>query len=56
MVLLPDRHGLLPYDFVTTTKGRSERQQWNPDLGVLAARLHSQIQDEVFERLAVRGL
>jgi DNA-binding MarR family transcriptional regulator len=40
---------------VTTTKGRSERQQWNPDLAVLAARLDGQVEDEVFARLAKAG-
>ena len=55
MVLFPDRHALIPYDVVTTTKGRSERQQWNPDLAVLAARLHSQIQHEVLARLGSAG-
>jgi DNA-binding MarR family transcriptional regulator len=40
---------------VTTTKGSSERQQWNPDLDVLAARIHGQIQGEVFTRLAEAG-
>lgn len=40
---------------VTTTKRRSERQQWNPDLGVLASRLSDSIQVELFERLAEQG-
>jgi len=40
---------------VTTTKGRSERQQWNPDLAVLVARMHGEIQEELFERLAAAG-
>jgi len=40
---------------VTTTKRRSERQQWNPDLGVLASRLQGSIQAELFERLAAEG-
>jgi len=40
---------------VTTTKRRSERQQWNPDLGVLAARLSESTQGELFERLAEQG-
>lgn len=40
---------------MTTTKRRSERQQWNPDLGVLAARLMFSLQAELFARLADRG-
>jgi DNA-binding MarR family transcriptional regulator len=40
---------------VTTTKRRSERQQWNPDLGVLAARLSDATQAELFARLAEQG-
>ena len=40
---------------VTTTKRRSERQQWNPDLGVLSSRLLLSLQDELFERLAEAG-
>jgi DNA-binding MarR family transcriptional regulator len=40
---------------VTTTKRRSERQQWNPDLGVLASRLELRVQAELFERLAAAG-
>jgi DNA-binding MarR family transcriptional regulator len=40
---------------VTTTKRRSERQQWNPDLGVLASQLVSSLQDELFARLAEDG-
>lgn len=40
---------------MTTTKRRSERQQWNPDLGVLAARLSDATQAELFERLAEQG-
>jgi DNA-binding MarR family transcriptional regulator len=40
---------------VTTAKRRSERQQWNPDLGVLASRLLRSIQVEVFARLAENG-
>jgi DNA-binding MarR family transcriptional regulator len=40
---------------VTTTSRRSERQQWNPDLGVLASRLLFSLQDELFERLAEAG-
>jgi DNA-binding MarR family transcriptional regulator len=34
---------------------RSERQQWNPDLGVLASRLLLSLQDELFARLAEAG-
>ncbi|MBM3667318.1 MAG: MarR family transcriptional regulator [Actinobacteria bacterium] len=40
---------------MTTTKRRSERQQWNPDLGVLAARLSEATQAELFGRLAEQG-
>jgi DNA-binding MarR family transcriptional regulator len=40
---------------MTTTKRRSERQQRNPDLGVLAAQLQHSIHAELFERLAERG-
>jgi DNA-binding MarR family transcriptional regulator len=40
---------------VTTTKRRSERQQWNPDLGVLASQLVFSLQEELFARLAADG-
>jgi len=40
---------------VTTTKRRSERQQWNPDLGVLASQLVFSLQEELFARLAAEG-
>jgi DNA-binding MarR family transcriptional regulator len=40
---------------VTTTKRRSERQQWNPDLGVLASQLTFSLQEELFARLAAEG-
>ena len=40
---------------MTTAKGRSERQEWNPDLGVLATRLLFSLQDELFQRLAEAG-
>lgn len=40
---------------MTTTKRRSERQQWNPDLGVLAARLSDSTQGELFARLGEQG-
>jgi DNA-binding MarR family transcriptional regulator len=40
---------------VTTAKRRSERQQLNPDLGVLTARLQRAVQGELFERLADQG-
>ena len=40
---------------MTTTKRRSERQQWNPDLGVLASRLTDSLQHELFARLAAEG-
>jgi DNA-binding MarR family transcriptional regulator len=34
---------------------RRERQEWNPDLGVLASRFLLSLQDELFERLADAG-
>ena len=40
---------------MTTTKRRRERQEWRPDLGLLAARLTRSIEDELFERLEERG-
>jgi DNA-binding MarR family transcriptional regulator len=40
---------------VTTTKRRSERQQWNPDLGVLASQLVFSLQAELFAGLAAEG-
>jgi DNA-binding MarR family transcriptional regulator len=40
---------------VTTTRHRAERQQLNPDLGVLATQLLFAIQDELFSRLAEDG-
>ena len=40
---------------MTTTKRRSERQQWNPDLGVLASQLTDSLQQELFERLTAEG-
>jgi DNA-binding MarR family transcriptional regulator len=40
---------------MTTTSHRRERQEWNPDLGVLASRLLFSLQDELFERLAESG-
>ena len=40
---------------MTTTKRRRERQEWNPDLGVLAARLESSLQAELFRRLSAAG-
>ena len=40
---------------MTTTKRRSERQQRNPDLGVLAARLQHSLDAELFARLAEDG-
>ena len=54
-VSVPDRHDALPSRIVTTTKRRRERQQWNPDLGVLAARLLFRLQAELFQRLAAAG-
>ena len=40
---------------MTTTQRRRERQEWNPDLGVLASRLLFSLQDELFERLGEAG-
>ena len=40
---------------MTTVKGRAERQQWAPDLAVLAARLASSTQQELFDGLRERG-
>jgi DNA-binding MarR family transcriptional regulator len=40
---------------VTTTKRRKERQEWNPDLGVLASQLLFLVQAELFARLAEAG-
>jgi DNA-binding MarR family transcriptional regulator len=40
---------------VTTTKRRRERQEWSPDLGLLATRLESALQRELFQRLAEHG-
>jgi DNA-binding MarR family transcriptional regulator len=40
---------------MTTTKRRRERQELNPDLGVLAGQLLFSLQDELFARLASGG-
>ena len=40
---------------MTTTRRRRERQQWNPDLGVLAIQLAASMQRELFSRLAEEG-
>lgn len=40
---------------MTTTRRRAERQQWNPDLAVLATRLAETTQRELFDRLAADG-
>lgn len=40
---------------MTTIRRRKERQEWNPDLGVLASRFLLSLQDELFERLAEGG-
>ena len=40
---------------MTTTKRRRERQEWNPDLGVLASQLTFSLQEELFARLASEG-
>jgi DNA-binding MarR family transcriptional regulator len=55
LVPIQDHHILLLSESVTTTKRRKERQEWNPDLGVLAARLLFSLQDELFERLSDAG-
>ena len=46
---------MIPSLSVTTTRRRKERQEWNPDLGVLASRFVLSLQDELFERLAQAG-
>jgi DNA-binding MarR family transcriptional regulator len=38
-----------------TVRRRRERQEWNPDLGVLASRLLFSLQEELFEELAAAG-
>lgn len=40
---------------MTTTKRRRERQEWSPDLAVLASRLQLSVDAELFGRLAERG-
>jgi DNA-binding MarR family transcriptional regulator len=40
---------------VTTTKRRRERQEWNPDLAVLASRLTASVGNELFARLGELG-
>lgn len=40
---------------VTTTRRRRERQELNPDLGVLAIQLAASMQREFFSRLAAEG-
>jgi DNA-binding MarR family transcriptional regulator len=40
---------------VTTASRRKERQEWNPDLGLLTSRLLFSLQDELFARLAEAG-
>jgi DNA-binding MarR family transcriptional regulator len=40
---------------MTTAKRRNERQQLNPDLGVLTASLQRNLQGELFERLSQQG-
>ena len=40
---------------MTTTKRRSERQEWNPDLWVLATQLQNSIHEELFARFAEQG-
>jgi DNA-binding MarR family transcriptional regulator len=53
--LISDHHDSLLSEFVTTTKRRRERQEWNPDLGVLASQLLFSLQEELFARLAEAG-
>jgi DNA-binding MarR family transcriptional regulator len=40
---------------VTTVRGRGERQQWAPDLAVLATRLAAATRQELFDGLHERG-
>jgi DNA-binding MarR family transcriptional regulator len=40
---------------MTTTRGRRERQEWNPDLGVLASRLLNSLEEELSAELAAGG-
>lgn len=40
---------------MSTTRRRTERQQLNPDLAVLAARLSRSIQEELFDRMHAEG-
>ena len=40
---------------MTTTRGRRERQEWNPDLGVLASRLLGSLHEELFAELTAAG-
>jgi len=40
---------------VTTTRGRRERQEWNPDLEVLASRLLASLEEELLTQLAAAG-
>jgi DNA-binding MarR family transcriptional regulator len=40
---------------VTTTRRRRERQEWSPDLAVLASQPQLAIQDELFARLREEG-
>jgi DNA-binding MarR family transcriptional regulator len=40
---------------VTTTRRRRERQEWSPDLAVLASQLQLAIQGELFARLSEGG-
>src|SRR3954466_13523821 len=55
--LNPDTYSqqVLPYCMVTTTRGRRERQEWNPDLGVLASRLLASLEEELSAELAAAG-
>jgi DNA-binding MarR family transcriptional regulator len=55
LITLCDDHALLLSLRVTTTKRRRERQEWNPDLGVLASRLLFSLQDELFASLSEAG-
>src|SRR5713101_1932960 len=40
---------------MTSTKRRAERQQWNPDLSLLAAQLLASVHEELFTRLGENG-
>jgi DNA-binding MarR family transcriptional regulator len=55
--LMPYRYSqcMILFQFMTTTKRRRERQELNPDLGVLASQLLFSLQAELFARLGQAG-